>query len=117
MATQADQAHLADIKTEYQYGFHDKEQPVFKAERGLNHAVIDQISDHKNEPDWMRQFRLKSYERFLKKPMPNWGGDMSEIFFDKIFYYIKPTDKQVDAWDELPDSVKNTYEKLGIPEA
>ena len=71
----------------------------------------------KGEPDWMRDFRLKSYEHFLKRPMPNWGGDMSEIFFDDIFYYIKPTDHQVDAWDELPDSVKETYEKLGIPEA
>ena len=71
----------------------------------------------KGEPDWMRKYRLKSYEHFQKRPMPNWGGDMSEIYFDDIFYYIKPTDHQVDAWDELPDSVKETYEKLGIPEA
>ena len=71
----------------------------------------------KGEPDWMLDFRLKSYEHFQQRPMPNWGGDMSEIYFDDIYYYIKPTDQQVDEWDELPDSIKNTYEKLGIPEA
>ena len=71
----------------------------------------------KKEPEWMLNFRLRSYEIFKQKPMPNWGGDTSEIFFDDIYYYIKPTEGQVDAWEELPDSVKDTYEKLGIPEA
>src|SRR5688500_20172392 len=78
--------------------------------------MFQEMSYIKDEPEWMRQFRLKYYDRFDKRPMPNWGGDMSEIFFDDIYYYIKPTNKQVDAWDELPDSVKPTYEKLGIPE-
>ena len=71
----------------------------------------------KGEPDWMLEFRLKSLKHFEKRPMPTWGGDMSEIYIDDIYYYIKPTSGQVDEWDELPDSIKNTYEKLGIPEA
>src|SRR4029453_19349317 len=71
----------------------------------------------KGEPDWMRDLRLKSLQRFERRPMPTWGGDLSGIDLANIYYYIKPTDKQVDAWDELPESVKNTYEKLGIPEA
>ena len=72
----------------------------------------------KNEQPWMRDFRGRvPASNFQRRPMPNWGGDMSEIYFDDIYYYIKPTNKQVDAWDELPDSIKNTYEKLGIPEA
>ena len=76
-----------------------------------------EMSWMKGEPDWMLDYRLKSYEHFERRPMPNWGGDMSEIYFDDIYYYIKPTDHQVDDWDELPDAVKDTYEKLGIPEA
>ena len=101
----------------YKLGWSDEEDYVFKPTRGLREDVIQEMSWMKGEPNWMRNYRLKSYEHFLKRPMPNWGGDMSEIFFDEIFYYIKPTDHQVDAWDELPDSVKETYEKLGIPEA
>ncbi|MTA19437.1 MAG: Fe-S cluster assembly protein SufB, partial [Actinobacteria bacterium] len=101
----------------YKLGWSDAEDYVFKPKRGLDENIIKEMSWMKGEPDWMRDYRLKSYAQFLKRPMPNWGGDMSEIFFDDIFYYIKPTDHQVDAWDELPDSVKETYEKLGIPEA
>src|SRR5687767_11491257 len=71
----------------------------------------------KGEPQWMLDFRLKSYRAFEKRPMPKWGGDMSEIYLDDIYYYIKPTSGQVDEWDELPDAIKATYEKLGIPEA
>ncbi len=71
----------------------------------------------KGEPQWMLDFRLKSLRAFERRPMPNWGGDMSEIYFDDIYYYIKPTDRQVDEWEELPDAIKQTYEKLGIPEA
>ena len=101
----------------YKLGWSDKEDYVFKPRRGLNDELIQEMSWMKSEADWMKQFRLRSYQQFLKRPMPRWGGDMSEIFFDDIFYYIKPTDHQVDAWDELPESVKLTYEKLGIPEA
>ena len=101
----------------YKLGWSDREDYVFKPRRGLDVELIREMSAMKSEPDWMLEFRLKSYEIFNRKPMPIWGGDMSEIFFDDIYYYIKPTDHQVDAWDELPDSVKDTYEKLGIPEA
>src|SRR5438309_6826325 len=109
---------IADLDLgKYKLGWSDVEEYVFKPKRGLNEDIIREMSWMKGEPDWMRNFRLKSYRHFQKRPMPNWGGDMSEIFFDDIYYYIKPTVKQVDAWDELPDSVKATYEKLGIPEA
>ena len=101
----------------YKLGWSDVEQYVFKPKRGLNREIIEEMSWMKGEPDWMRKFRLRAYDVFERKPMPNWGGDMSEIFFDDIFYYIKPTDHQVDAWSELPESVRLTYEKLGIPEA
>ena len=101
----------------YKLGWSDEEDYVFKPKRGLNEDILQEMSWMKGEPDWMRNFRLKSYNHFTKRPMPNWGGDMSGIDFDNIYYYIKPTDHQVDAWDELPDSVKDTYEKLGIPEA
>ncbi|HEY4375558.1 MAG TPA: Fe-S cluster assembly protein SufB [Acidimicrobiales bacterium] len=101
----------------YKLGWSDAEDYVFKPKRGLSEDIIREMSWMKGEPDWMLTERMKSYKAFQKRPMPNWGGDMSEIYFDDIFYYIKPTDHQVDAWDELPDSVKQTYEKLGIPEA
>ena len=98
-------------------GWSDDEDYVFKPKKGLNPDIVNEMSWMKGEPDWMRQFRLKSLQHFERKPMPTWGGDMPDIYFDDIYYYIKPTDEQVDAWDELPESVKNTYEKLGIPEA
>ncbi|HEV2811054.1 MAG TPA: Fe-S cluster assembly protein SufB [Acidimicrobiales bacterium] len=101
----------------YKLGWSDAEEYVFKPKRGLDEEIIREMSWMKGEPDWMRDMRLKAFRQFQKRPMPSWGGDMSEIYFDNIYYYIKPTNKQVDAWDELPDSVKNTYEKLGIPEA
>src|SRR3954466_2701797 len=101
----------------YKLGWSDEEDYVFKPKKGLSKDIVQEMSWMKGEPDWMRDYRLKSLEHFERRPMPTWGGDMSEIYFDEIFYYIKPTDHQVDAWDELPESVKNTYEKLGIPEA
>ncbi|WP_420436217.1 Fe-S cluster assembly protein SufB [Candidatus Poriferisodalis sp.] len=101
----------------YKLGWSDEEDYVFKPRKGLDETIIREMSGLKNEPQWMLDFRLRAYKIFQRKPMPNWGGDMSEIYFDDIYYYIKPTEGQVDAWEELPDSVKDTYEKLGIPEA
>jgi Fe-S cluster assembly protein SufB len=101
----------------YKLGWSDEEDYVFKPRKGLDEEIIREMSSLKNEPQWMLDFRLRAYKIFQRKPMPNWGGDMSEIYFDDIYYYIKPTEGQVDAWEELPDSVKDTYEKLGIPEA
>ena len=101
----------------YKLGWSDEEDYVFKPKRGLNTDIVQEMSWMKSEPDWMRNFRMKSLSRFEKRPMPSWGGDMSGIDFDNIYYYIKPTEEQVDAWEDLPDAIKDTYEKLGIPEA
>ncbi|MCS7309360.1 MAG: Fe-S cluster assembly protein SufB [Armatimonadetes bacterium] len=110
---------LLDVGTEYQYGFRDEIEYVYKAEKGLNRRVVEMISYFKGEPDWMRQFRLRALEIFLRKPMPTWGNTqlLSEINFDDIYYYIKPAEKQGRSWDEVPETIKNTFERLGIPEA
>ncbi|MBJ7334240.1 MAG: Fe-S cluster assembly protein SufB [Thermoleophilia bacterium] len=102
---------------EYKWGFHDEENPVIKIERGLNEDVIRQISAHKGEPKWMLDFRLDAYEIFLSKPKPNWGADLSGIDFDNIFYYLKPAESNARSWDDVPETIKNTFERLGIPEA
>jgi Fe-S cluster assembly scaffold protein SufB len=117
MATTSDREALSGVKEEYQYGFSKPEEYVFKSRRGLDHAVIDQMCDMKNEPDWMREFRHRSLDIFLSKPMPTWGADLSEIDFDEIYYYIRPTEKQGKSWDDIPDSIKDTFDRLGIPEA
>jgi Fe-S cluster assembly protein SufB len=102
----------------YKLGWSDVEDYyVFKPKRGLNRDIVREMSWMKGEPQWMTDRRLKALDHFERRPMPNWGGDMSEIYFNDIYYYVKPIDQQVSAWDQLPDSVKNTYEKLGIPEA
>lgn len=101
----------------YKLGWSDEENYVFKPKKGLSEDIIREMSMMKREPEWMLKFRLDSYEHFSHRPMPNWGCDLSEVYFDDIFYYIKPTEGQVDSWDALPDSVKETYEKLGIPQA
>src|ERR687883_1873299 len=102
----------------YQLGWSDVEDYVFKPKKGLNADIVQEMSWMKGEPDWMRKFRLRALQIFERKPMLPWFAvNMPDLDFDDIYYYIKPTDKQVDAWDQLPDSVKQTYEKLGIPEA
>jgi len=102
---------------DYKFGFYYPDKSVFKTPKGLSEAVIHQISDNKEEPDWMRQFRLRSLEEFRKKPMPNWGADLSDLDFDEIYYYAKPTEQQSRSWDDLPDEIKETYERIGVPEA
>ena len=99
------------------YGFHDPEQYVFKAERGLTEEVVRQISAHKNEPEWMLEYRLKALEYFHARPLPEWGGNVAEIDFDSIYYYLKPTEDQAESWEDLPEDIKDTWDKLGIPEA
>jgi len=103
----------------YQLGWSDEEDYVFKPEKGLTEDLIRTMSSMKKEPEWMLDFRLKAYKRFLKKPTPTWGGGgrLDEIDYDDIYYYIKPTEGQAKDWDMVPDSIKETYEKLGIPEA
>jgi Fe-S cluster assembly protein SufB len=98
------------------YDFHVDERYVFKARKGLNPQVVAEISEMKREPGWMRQFRLNALEIFRSKPMPRWGGHIG-IDFEDIFYYLKPTEGQVKSWDDVPDEIKNTFDRLGIPEA
>jgi len=101
----------------YKLGWSDVEDYVYKPKKGISEDMVKEMSWMKGEPQWMTDRRLKALRHFQKRPMPTWGGDMSEIYFDDIYYYIKPIDKQVSAWDQLPESVKATYDKLGIPEA
>ena len=98
------------------YDFRTESEAVFKARKGLDAEIVHQISDMKREPDWMREFRLKSLGIFESKPMPSWGGRI-KIDFQDIYYYLKPTDRQGRSWDEVPQAIKDTFEKLGIPEA
>ncbi|ACM04549.1 Fe-S cluster assembly protein SufB [Thermomicrobium roseum] len=113
------EVELKRLGSEYaeKYGFRDPEQYVFKARKGLDREVVEQISWIKNEPEWMREFRLKALEYFLRRPMPTWGADLSELNFDEIVYYIKPTERQGTSWEELPEHIRRTFDRLGIPEA
>ena len=104
----------------YKLGWRDSEDDyVFKPEKGISEEIIRQMSDMKEESEWMLSFRLRAYKRFLAKPIPTWGGGglLNEIDFDDIYYYVKPTEEQAHTWDMVPDEIKETYEKLGIPEA
>ncbi len=108
------------IRSEYQYGFSNSDEAenyFFKSGRGLSHELVEAIAEHKNEPDWMRKFRHKSLDYFLARPLPTWGGNVAEIDFDNIYYYIKPTEKQASKWEDLPADILDTWDKLGIPEA
>jgi len=102
---------------EYQYGFSDPDTFVFKSRKGLDEEVVRQISAMKGEPQWMLAFRLKALEHFQARPMPTWGADLSDLDLDDIFYYVKPTDAEGQTWEDVPETIKNTFEKLGIPEA
>ncbi|HVC80872.1 MAG TPA: Fe-S cluster assembly protein SufB [Chloroflexota bacterium] len=108
---------IAQVSTDYQYGFRDEENYIFKSGRGLTRSVVEQISEMKDEPEWMRKFRLKSLEYFNRRPMPNWGADLSDIDFGNIFYYVKPSEQAGHTWEEVPEAIKSTFDKLGIPEA
>lgn len=98
------------------YNFRTESTAVFKARKGIDREIVCQISEMKNEPAWMLDFRLKSLEIFNSKPMPNWGGDIG-VDFQDIYYYLKPTDRQGRSWDDVPQEIKDTFDKLGIPEA
>ncbi len=110
-------ARLLEGLGDYKYGFKDPEFFVFKTRRGLDRQVVEQISAMKGEPQWMLDFRLKALEHFQARPMPTWGGDLSKLNLDEIYFYTKPTDKEGRTWDEVPDNIKKTFDRLGIPEA
>jgi Fe-S cluster assembly protein SufB len=115
--TETETQVVAEIGNDYKYGFHEKEDYFFKSGRGLSPELVAAISEHKNEPEWMRKFRLRSLEYFFARPLPEWGGNVAEIDFDNIFYYIRPTEKQAKSWEDLPPDILDTWNKLGIPEA
>src|SRR4051794_30625195 len=101
----------------YEYGWADSDIAGAAAQRGLSEAVVRDISAKKSEPGWMLDLRLKGLRLFGRKPMPNWGADLSGIHFDNIKYFVRSTEKQAASWEDLPEDIKNTYDKLGIPEA
>jgi Fe-S cluster assembly protein SufB len=112
----SDQEILASIGA-YEYGWHDSDAAGMSAQRGLSEEVVRNISALKSEPEWMLALRLKSLKLFEKKPMPHWGADLSGINFDSIKYFVRSTEKQATSWEELPEDIKRTYDRLGIPEA
>jgi Fe-S cluster assembly protein SufB len=117
MAEERSQVNVNDEYIE-KYGFHEAENYTFKSRKGLDVEIVKDISRMKKEPEWMTDFRVRSYEAFEAKPMPNWGSEvLRQIDFNDIFYYIKPTDGQSKTWEDLPAEIKNTYDRLGIPEA
>ncbi|MGY5764418.1 Fe-S cluster assembly protein SufB [Brachybacterium sp. DNPG3] len=111
------QDEIIDSVGQYAYGWHDEDAAGASARRGLNEEVVRDISSKKSEPDWMLQRRLKALQLFDKKPMPSWGADLSGIDFDAIKYFVRSTEKQASSWEELPADIRETYDRLGIPEA
>jgi Fe-S cluster assembly protein SufB len=116
MATPADVKALTGLDS-YKYGFSDPDVSVFRTRRGLDRGVVEEISHMKEEPEWMLEFRLKALDHFLARPMPTWGGDLTGLHLDNIFYYVRPMEAEGKSWDDVPESIKGTFDKLGIPEA
>jgi Fe-S cluster assembly protein SufB len=116
----AEQEALKGINADYteRFGFHDAENYLYKAPKGINREIVEKISEFKNEPQWMREFRLKSLEHFFAHDMPRWGSPMlSEVDFDNIHYFVRASERAERSWDDVPDDVKKTFDRLGIPEA
>ncbi len=116
MSTSAEVKQLEGIDT-YKYGFSDPDVSVFKTRKGLDHEVVRQISAMKEEPEWMLDFRLKALDHFFERPMPDWGGDLGRLDLDNIYYYVKPSDNESKSWEDVDETIKATFDKLGIPEA
>ncbi|HEY9731839.1 MAG TPA: Fe-S cluster assembly protein SufB [Drouetiella sp.] len=111
---------IGNIGNDYsQYGFQDKEDYVFKSGRGLTREIVEKISSMKNEPEWMLKYRLRALDIFLKKPMPKWGncGLLDSIDFENIFYFVRSSERSEKSWDDVPEGIKQTFDRLGIPEA
>jgi Fe-S cluster assembly protein SufB len=111
------EAELLSGIGDYRFGFSDPDHSVFKSRRGLDADVVRQISAMKGEPEWMLEFRLKALQHYMARPMPKWGADLSHLDLDNIFYYVKPTNMEGKSWDDVPADIKNTFDRLGIPEA
>ena len=116
----AEKKDLAGINSDYKekFGFHDSESGyAYKAPKGLNREIVESISEYKDEPQWMREFRLKALEHFYSRPTPKWGGNLDQIDFDDIHYFVRASEKNSRDWSEVPEDIKNTFDRLGIPEA
>ncbi|HET9741059.1 MAG TPA: Fe-S cluster assembly protein SufB, partial [Solirubrobacteraceae bacterium] len=117
----AEQQALVGINADYKekYGFFDPENAyAYKAPKGLTRELVEQISAFKNEPEWMRDFRLKALEHFLSRPQPTWGSPMlAEVDYDDIHYFVRASEKSSKTWDDVPEDIKRTFDRLGIPEA
>lgn len=116
-APTAKQEKALNSLNDYKYGFNVESKSVFKADKGLTEEIVRKISEYKQEPEWMLEFRLRALKIFQDKPMPPWGADLSGIDFGNIHYYIKPSDRPMRDWDDVPDEIKETFERLGVPEA
>ncbi|MDE0207252.1 MAG: Fe-S cluster assembly protein SufB [Candidatus Tectomicrobia bacterium] len=116
-AVQEERVEVAAMKSDYQFGFHDPDQSVFRARKGLDKDIVAQMSEIKGEPGWMRDIRLNALKIFQQKPTPMWGGRVDDINFDDIYYYVKPADREGRTWEDVPDNIKKTFDRLGIPEA
>ena len=116
-AQRSDEEIIASISTSYDYGWHDSDAAGQSAKRGLDEQVVRDISAIKQEPQWMLERRLKAYEIFARKPMPTWGIDLSQLDMDQVKYYVRSTERPTNSWDDLPEDIKNTYDRLGIPQA
>jgi len=112
-----EKANVEGIVTDYKYGFKTDAHNVFQTKKGLSEAIVREISTIKGEPEWMLELRLKAYKAFVEKPNPTWGPNLDFIDFEDIVYYMKPSEKVQNDWSEVPDEIKETFDKLGIPEA
>ena len=102
---------------EYKYGFKNEDVSTFKTNKGLNEDIIREISSLKHEPEWMLEFRLKAYKAFKEAPLPSYGPSLKELDFDSYTYFTRPSEREENSWDKVPQTIKDTFEKLGIPEA
>src|SRR5689334_2749582 len=117
MVSEIENVQTGIATEDYKYGFAMPENYVFKSRKGLDESVVREISEMKGEPDWMTRFRLRALKLFQDKPMPQWGGNLNNIDFSDIYYYVKASDRNSNSWDDVPAEVKNTFDRLGIPEA
>ena len=111
------EAEILEGIGDYRFGFSDPDTSVFRTRKGLDANVVRQISEMKGEPEWMLEFRLKALDHFMKRPTPTWGADLAHLNLDEIYYYVKPTELEGKSWDDVPSTIKETFGKLGIPEA
>ncbi len=115
-----EESSLKEIGVDYaeRFGFHDPETGyAYKSPKGLSREIVQSISEYKEEPEWMREFRLKALEHFMERPTPTWGGNIAQIDWDNIHYFVRASEKSQRSWDEVPEDIKNTFDRLGIPEA